>query len=78
MRAAEHTLHSAKAGSVSGSATSTNTVNVDLADDTPASKKLKLLADINTDQSTESQSAESPDRHHNQLITSFYLKYPSI
>ena len=49
----------------SGSATSMNTVDVDLVDNTPASKKLKLLADTNADQSTVSQSAESPDSHHN-------------
>jgi len=53
----------------SGSATST--IDVDLVDDTPTSKKLKLLADINTDQSTVSRSvdsAKSPDRHHNHQL----------
>ena len=60
----------------SGSATSTNTVDVDLVDDTPTSKKMKLLADINTDRLTVSQSAETPDRHHNHQL--LYLKYPPI
>ena len=55
------------------------TIDVDLVDDTTASNEMKLLADINTDQSAVSRSvdgAESPDRHHNHqllLETSTYL-----
>jgi hypothetical protein len=61
----------------SGSATST--IDVDLVDDTPASKRLKLLADINSDQYRLCFGpSTAPSRLTVTIITSFYLKYPPI